>query len=358
MSKCSIQTIPAGRIQTDGLQVRAEQNRQHVEEMAELFDADNPSWPDGLPPVVLFFDGESYYLADGHHRLAAALEAGCAEIRASVRPGDRTAALWHAIGANVGHGLRRTNEDKRRAVSLAHQLDSSLSNRAIAKKTGVSPGLADYLLREIRAQVPKLGTCEKRKGVDGKQYPAKKSSLGTKKRPSPDASQKSDSADDQTKSSPCNRPDHSEPDDEPGRQEDAEPAAPPDTLGVPCQSEGARRSFESLDHFDQMESLIRQAQKLANQIAKMPGGELYRAEHLKIEHIGGEERFRCTDLANALAAIRHCRPHTQCPACIGKGAAQHDCRLCKGLPYINESAYERCSENLQHQLLSLKGEQP
>jgi hypothetical protein len=69
-----------------------------------------------FPPVTLFDDGETYWLADGYHRLDAA-EAACrAEILADVRAGTRRDAILFSLGANAAHGLRRTNEDKRRAV--------------------------------------------------------------------------------------------------------------------------------------------------------------------------------------------------------------------------------------------------
>jgi ParB-like chromosome segregation protein Spo0J len=40
-----------------------------------------------LPPVVVRFDGENYWLQDGFHRVEAVLSLGREEIEAEVRPG-------------------------------------------------------------------------------------------------------------------------------------------------------------------------------------------------------------------------------------------------------------------------------
>jgi hypothetical protein len=51
-----------------------------------------------------------------------------------VRAGTRRDALLYALSANAGHGHRRTNEDKRRAVDimLADPEWSQLTDQAIA----------------------------------------------------------------------------------------------------------------------------------------------------------------------------------------------------------------------------------
>lgn len=80
------------------------------------------------------------WLADGFHRVAAAKQAGLADIEAIVHDGGRREALLHAVGANARHGLRRTNADKRRAVEmmLADPEWCARSDNWIAGKCGVS----------------------------------------------------------------------------------------------------------------------------------------------------------------------------------------------------------------------------
>jgi ParB-like chromosome segregation protein Spo0J len=92
-----------------------------------------------FPPVIVFHDGAEYWLADGFHRWHAHKQAGKASIDADVRGGTLLDAKLLAVGANGAHGLRRSNEDKRRAVQMV--LDepawSTWSDRAIAEACGV-----------------------------------------------------------------------------------------------------------------------------------------------------------------------------------------------------------------------------
>ena len=93
-----------------------------------------------LPPVVVFFDGSAHWLADGFHRFFAHKAARKASINVDIREGSRRDAVLYSVGANATHGLRRTNEDKRRAVKT--MLDDSewsqWSDREIARQCGVS----------------------------------------------------------------------------------------------------------------------------------------------------------------------------------------------------------------------------
>lgn len=100
-----------------------------------------------FPPVVVFYDGAEHWLADGYHRRDAAVAAGRTEILADIRQGTRRDAILFSVGANAAHGLRRTNEDKRRSVMtlLADQEWSGWSDREIARQCAVSPDFANRL---------------------------------------------------------------------------------------------------------------------------------------------------------------------------------------------------------------------
>jgi len=69
-----------------------------------------------FPPVTLYSDGETYWIADGFHRTEAAREAGMETVEAEVLEGSQRDARLAALSANEAHGLRRTNEDRRNAV--------------------------------------------------------------------------------------------------------------------------------------------------------------------------------------------------------------------------------------------------
>jgi hypothetical protein len=117
-----------------------------------------------LPPVVVFFDGDDYWLGDGFHRYHANKKARLSEIEADVRNGTQRDAILYSVGANESHGLRRTNEDKRRAVLtlLNDEEWSKWSNRVIARQCAVSPGFVD----KLRASLPTVGTDDDRTYVD------------------------------------------------------------------------------------------------------------------------------------------------------------------------------------------------
>lgn len=93
-----------------------------------------------FPPVTAFYDGSHYWLADGFHRLSAALELDYVKITADIRQGTRRDAVLYSIGANATHGLSRTNADKRRAVErMLHDEEwRGWSDREIARRCAVS----------------------------------------------------------------------------------------------------------------------------------------------------------------------------------------------------------------------------
>lgn len=92
-----------------------------------------------MPAVVVFHDGADYWLADGFHRYHAHKAAEKASILADVQTGTQRDAVLYSLGANRTHGLRRTNQDKRKAVEtlLKDSEWSSWSDNQIAKACGV-----------------------------------------------------------------------------------------------------------------------------------------------------------------------------------------------------------------------------
>jgi len=118
-----------------GTQCRAEINQPKVSEYAELVESGV-----SFPAVRVFFDGVSYWLADGFHRYHAHKQAGQGNISADVEKGTAREALLFAISANAEHGLPRTNADKRKAVQM--MLDDfewqDWSNAEIARHCKVS----------------------------------------------------------------------------------------------------------------------------------------------------------------------------------------------------------------------------
>jgi hypothetical protein len=118
-----------------GLQPRAAIDQATVDDYADDLRAGTL-----FPPVTVYYDGTSYWLADGFHRVAAAIAAGLKSIHADVKQGDKRDAILFSVGVNTTHGLRRTNEDKRRAVMrlLDDPEWSAWSDREIARRCAVS----------------------------------------------------------------------------------------------------------------------------------------------------------------------------------------------------------------------------
>jgi transposase-like protein len=127
--------VPIASIRLDGgTQPRAALDFAAVDDYSDAMVAGAK-----FPAVILYHDGEHYWLADGFHRVKAAFQAGAENIEAEVRQGSLEDAQWHSFSANKTNGLRRTNDDKQRAVkaALSHPRGADLSDSQIAKHVGV-----------------------------------------------------------------------------------------------------------------------------------------------------------------------------------------------------------------------------
>lgn len=158
-----------------GTQSRAQIDQTTVDAYAESIRNDAV-----FPPVVVFYDGKEYWLADGFHRVQAYKQEGCVTIGADIRSGTRREAILYSVGANAAHGLRRSNADKRRAVEtlLRDEEWSKKSDRWIAEKCGVG----HQLVGATRCQLDDSSSSPERTGQDGKTR-----KLPTKREPAPEA---------------------------------------------------------------------------------------------------------------------------------------------------------------------------
>lgn len=132
---------------TESLQIRAGMSGEVVAEYAQAMrDGDE------FPAVIVFHDGQKYWLADGYHRIAAADMAGVLTFKCEVKLGGLRAAIEYALGANSKVGLRRSNDDKRRAVKIM-LLDTEwrlCSNREIARQCVVSDALVASVKEDLQ----------------------------------------------------------------------------------------------------------------------------------------------------------------------------------------------------------------
>jgi hypothetical protein len=142
-----VKTINVNSIIIDkGTQSRAAISEETVTDYAEAMQAG-----DQFPPVITYFDGVDYYLADGFHRLHAVKRLGKTSIQADVRTGTLRDAILYSLGANRDHGLRRSNADKRKCVqTLLDDFEwGDLSVNEMARICGVSPQLVLAVKQEM-----------------------------------------------------------------------------------------------------------------------------------------------------------------------------------------------------------------
>ncbi len=134
--------------------------------------ADEMSQGAVFPPISVYFDGTTHWLADGFHRYLAAKRIARTSILAEVQPGGRADALRHALGANATNGVFRNNADKRNAVEIALEEWTDRANPVIAGICRVSV----EFVRRTRAGLAQSGRLAQPgtvTGRDGKEYPSK-----------------------------------------------------------------------------------------------------------------------------------------------------------------------------------------
>jgi len=100
-----------------------------------------------FPAVEIVSDGQSSWLVDGQHRLAAAKQLGHETITANVTEGNYRDALLKSCATNAEHGKPRTNEDKRQKVLMLLEDEewSKWSDREIARQCKVGHPLVGEL---------------------------------------------------------------------------------------------------------------------------------------------------------------------------------------------------------------------
>lgn len=120
---------------------------------------------DPFPAVEVYRDPEGHiYLVDGFHRHNSKKETGFKKILCEVKEGTLRDAILRSTAVNQGHGVRRTQKDKRRAVEIliADKEWKEKSNNWIAEQAGVS----EFLVRTLRpaADAGKAKTVRTRSG--------------------------------------------------------------------------------------------------------------------------------------------------------------------------------------------------
>lgn len=141
----------------------------------------------GMPDPVLFEMGGVLLIGDGMHRIQAMFDAGLESQTFEVIPGSREECIKFALGSNMAHGLRRSNADKRAAVTLALMEFTKLSNGALADMCGVGDDLVASVRAglEIKRSIPAVS---ERTSADGRTFKQSTTKVEQPKEPVEDKS--------------------------------------------------------------------------------------------------------------------------------------------------------------------------
>jgi transposase-like protein len=134
--------LPLKKIRLDGgTQTRARIHEDIIDEYAQDMKSGAP-----FPPLIVFHDGKDYWLGDGFHRWGAAVSLNLESIECDIRQGTMSDAQWFSYSANRANGMRRTNDDKVRAVKSAlRHCKGQKADIEIARHVGVThPTVAKY----------------------------------------------------------------------------------------------------------------------------------------------------------------------------------------------------------------------
>ncbi|MBN2129325.1 MAG: hypothetical protein JW741_07500 [Sedimentisphaerales bacterium] len=171
-----IQTLHLDQIRIDGgTQPRVEINEDVVTEYAGLY----ASGVD-LPPVVVFYDGTTYWLADGFHRYWANKRINCDYVFAKVHPGTKRDAQWYSFSANAAHGLRRTREDVARILRtlLEDEAWADKPDLEISKHTGIPRRTVQRHRESYLGQMAKIDSGEREVTRNGRTYKMDTGNIG------------------------------------------------------------------------------------------------------------------------------------------------------------------------------------
>lgn len=289
--------IKIKNLDRNGLQTRVALNEDTVSEYAEAMASGAE-----FPPVIVFREDTKYYLADGFHRVEAIARLNYEWVKAKIIDGGYADALRYALKANMEHGLRRSNADKRHALEMAWEnrvilFGGEPSNELLANACGISGRTVSSFRAEIEAARPPLTppVPVRRVGMDGK----------TRSVPPP-----------------------------------TRPTTPPVKPGYYIGADGKTHADGvTLDRFN-----VEIPERLASVFADSrlnDWAKAVSAVKCAIEQANGEKITaklqRCTiELSNAYHELKAAMPYCVCRMCQGQG-----CAACSDAGYQTEDQYNR-----------------
>ena len=165
--------LPLDAIRLDGgTQPRAALNDALIDEYAEEMKAGA-----NFPPGDVYYDGENYWLSSGFHRWHGRQRGGFEDMEVNVHQGTQRDAQLASVGENAAHGLRRSNEDKRRAVEvlLRDAQWGQWSDREIARQCKVSHVFVGSVRKELSGNRYQIGEEKRVVERSGQRFTQKRS---------------------------------------------------------------------------------------------------------------------------------------------------------------------------------------
>jgi hypothetical protein len=300
-----------------GTQPRVRIDEEIVREYAERMKAG-----DRFPPVQVYFDGTDHWLSDGFHRVKAAGEAGLKSIQADVWEGTRDDAFWMSLAANKDHGLRRSNDDKARAVKAALVARPRLSDRQIADHVGVHFDTVAKYRAELKASGT-IGNSDSRTGRDGRTINTANIGKAAGEKAKPPTPPDPDAV-------PLDLPDATK---DAASAPDAAPAA-----NVVTDQEGHVVEGKVADAFrrrHELQALILAVMKVRSAVLKAVEAK----DPLYTDIL--PSRFQA-DCGNVIRHLKAAMPHAACPYCRAAG-----CKACHGRGWVGELAWKAAPRELK-----------
>ena len=185
--------VPLDQLRLDG----GTQPRAHLDEAISREYRDDIKAGAIFPPIGVVYDGTDYWVWDGFHRVDAHKKAHRDTIQCEVRQGTRRDAVLLAAGANSGHGLRRSIDDKQRAVThiLSDAEWSMWSDQEIARRCGVGASMVGSMRKKIAPD-----STNRRVGADGRVINTVNIGRSTTAPPADDEDEPDDISDDEPES--------------------------------------------------------------------------------------------------------------------------------------------------------------
>ncbi len=307
----------------DDIQPRAKGlDQKHVDELADALR-------DGkkLPPVVVYDVGDAFLLSEGFHRHAAYTQAKKTHIPCEVRAGTREECKLNALASNQGHGLKRTNADKLRALVEVAAMQPKWSDGKIADFIGVSRNFVNENRPQLSSDDSSTAPNEttKREGKDGKNYQAKKPQLS------------SDDNCQEPKPTKTSVYDESTPEADPATA--VATSTPPTTAEPVIQPEQpANDDPEQVDTADPSEqfcdtlkAICRDLDAIGQRVAALKDSPYGRFVHWQ----SAKDQIK-----NGRETIWQGQPNYHCPYCKVAGEVQPACRCCGGLNVCTKQSYK------------------